>query len=154
MIILLFIESRLNFKNIPLNSTFKSSINYEYIVYRNENPISCFLEFIVSSSSSTKQGRVLKSPRPNYILCKIMKVTHEVVKTALSYHLFSRRTIKVFCPVTEYPLLVAERRISLAILVSNVSRNFHFFVMFQQHFRSQQYGIGIVIHLARRRRKF
>ena len=44
MIILLFIESRLNFKNIPLNSTFKSSINYEYIVYRNENPISCFLE--------------------------------------------------------------------------------------------------------------
>ena len=57
-------------------------------------------------------------------------------------------------PVTEYPLLVAERRISLAILVSNVSRNFHFFVMFQQHFRSQQYGIGIVIYLARRRRKF
>ena len=48
MIILLFIESRLNFKNIPLNSTFKSSINYEYIVYRNENPISCFLEFLVS----------------------------------------------------------------------------------------------------------
>ena len=48
MIILLFVESRLNFKNIPLNSTFKSSINYEYIVYRNENPISCFLEFLVS----------------------------------------------------------------------------------------------------------
>ena len=48
MIILLFIESRSNFKNIPLNSTFKSSINYEYIVYRNENPISCFLEFLVS----------------------------------------------------------------------------------------------------------
>ena len=48
MIILLFIESRLNFINIPLNSTFKSSINYEYIVYRNENPISCFLEFLVS----------------------------------------------------------------------------------------------------------
>ena len=48
MIILLFIESRLNFLNIPLNSTFKSSINYEYIVYRNENPISCFLEFLVS----------------------------------------------------------------------------------------------------------
>ena len=48
MIILLFIESMLNFKNIPLNSTFKSSINYEYIVYRNENPISCFLEFLVS----------------------------------------------------------------------------------------------------------
>ena len=46
MIILLFIESRLNFINIPLNSTFKSSINYEYIVYRNENPISCFLEKI------------------------------------------------------------------------------------------------------------
>ena len=50
MIILLFIESRLNFINIPLNSTFKSSINYEYIVYRNENPISCFLEFLVSLS--------------------------------------------------------------------------------------------------------
>ena len=48
MIILLFIESRLNFKNILLNSTFKISINYEYIVYRNENPISCFLEFLVS----------------------------------------------------------------------------------------------------------
>ena len=48
MIILLFIESRLNFKNIPLNSTFKSSINYEYIVYRNENTIYCFLEFLVS----------------------------------------------------------------------------------------------------------
>ena len=48
MIILLFIESRLNFKNIPLNSIFKSSINYEHIVYRNENPISCFLEFLVS----------------------------------------------------------------------------------------------------------
>ena len=48
MIILLFIESRLNFKNIPLNLTFKSSSNYEYIVYRNENPISCFLEFLVS----------------------------------------------------------------------------------------------------------
>ena len=63
-------------------------------------------------------------------------------------------SISVYSPVTEYPLLVAERRISLAILVSNVSRNFHFFVMFQQHFRSQQYGIGIVIYLARRRRKF
>ena len=53
MIILLFIESRLNFKNIPLNSTFKSSINYEYIVYRNENPISCFLEFLVSLNKKT-----------------------------------------------------------------------------------------------------
>ena len=56
MIILLFIESRLNFINIPLNSTFKSSINYEYIVYRNENPISCFLEFLVSLISSSSSS--------------------------------------------------------------------------------------------------
>ena len=52
MIILLFIESRLNFKNIPLNSTFKSSINYEYIVYRNENPISCFLSCFLDKSAA------------------------------------------------------------------------------------------------------
>ena len=54
MIILLFIESRLNFKNIPLNSTFKSSLNYEYIVYRNENTISCFLDscFLEGDSES------------------------------------------------------------------------------------------------------
>ena len=58
MIILLFIESRLNFKNIPLNSTFKSSINYEYIVYRNENPISCFLEFLVSLTENINYQQI------------------------------------------------------------------------------------------------
>ena len=58
MIILLFIESRLNFKNIPLNSTFKSSINYQYIVYRNENPISCFLEFLVSLNLTSQWRNV------------------------------------------------------------------------------------------------
>ena len=61
MIILLFIESRLNFKNIPLNLTFKSSINYEYIVYRNENPISCFLEFLVSLMLLYSSGRFFLS---------------------------------------------------------------------------------------------
>ena len=44
--ILLFVESRLRFKNLPFNlilELFKSSINYQYIVYRNENSTSCFL---------------------------------------------------------------------------------------------------------------
>ena len=63
MIILLFIESRLNFKNIPLNSTFKSSINYEYIVYRNENPISCFLEFLVSLIIYVSAASMLRGHR-------------------------------------------------------------------------------------------
>ena len=58
MIILLFIESRLNFKNIPLNSTFESSINYEYIVYRNENPISCFHEELIPSETVRNYSRV------------------------------------------------------------------------------------------------
>ena len=71
MIILLFIESRLNFINIPLNSTFKSSINYEYIVYRNENPISCFLEFLVSlklvqNEKEVIVGVVYRSPNCNF----------------------------------------------------------------------------------------
>ena len=51
MMILLFVESRLNLKNLPFNlilEPFKSSIFHEYIVYRNENLISCFLEFLVS----------------------------------------------------------------------------------------------------------
>ena len=72
MIILLFIESRLNFKNIPLNSTFKSSINYEYIVYRNENPISCFLEFLVSLMLLYSGERFFLSRKcsvQNYINC-------------------------------------------------------------------------------------
>ena len=46
--ILLFVESRLRFKNLPFNlilELFNSSINYQYkyIVYRNENSTSCFL---------------------------------------------------------------------------------------------------------------
>ena len=45
--ILLFVESRLRFKNLPFNlilELFKSSINYQYIiVYRNENSTTCFL---------------------------------------------------------------------------------------------------------------
>ena len=61
MIILLFIESRVNFINIPLNSTFKSSINYEYIVYRNENPISCFLEFLVSLKANLENYKIKNS---------------------------------------------------------------------------------------------
>ena len=51
MMILFFVESRLHFKNLPFNlilEPFKSSINYEYIVYRNESSISCFLDFFVS----------------------------------------------------------------------------------------------------------
>ena len=65
MIILLFIESRLNFKNIPLNSTFKSSINYEYIVYRNENPIYCFLEFLVSLNKNYTKAVMWTKIDPN-----------------------------------------------------------------------------------------
>ena len=44
--ILLSVESRLRFKNLPFNlilELFKSSINYQYIVYRNENSTTCFL---------------------------------------------------------------------------------------------------------------
>ena len=84
MIILLFIESRLNFKNIPLNSTFKSSINYEYIVYRNENPISCFLEFLVSLM-------FMACP----IFCKVISFLHIVtllVIRILIYALFPEAT--------------------------------------------------------------
>ena len=42
----LFVESRLRFKNLPFNlilELFKSSINYQYIVYRNKNSTSFFL---------------------------------------------------------------------------------------------------------------
>ena len=74
MIILLFIESRLNFINIPLNSTFKSSINYEYIVYRNENPISCFLEFLVSLMFWLRLAKVIILP---YQLVVELKVAND-----------------------------------------------------------------------------
>ena len=43
--ILLFVESRIHFENLPFSlilEPFKRSINYEYIVYRNKNLISCF----------------------------------------------------------------------------------------------------------------